>query len=47
MVNKGPIDKDETFNNAEKSAETGKVLKLAYCFHVCIGRAYVIKEIIV
>lgn len=29
IVNKGPIDKDGTFNNAEKPAETGKVLKLA------------------
>lgn len=27
-VNKGPIDKDGTFINAEKPAETGKVSKL-------------------
>ena len=46
-VNKGPIDKDGTFINAEKPAETGKVLKVARCFHVCIGRACLIKEVIV
>lgn len=36
-VNKGPIDKDGTFIKAKKPAETGKVLKLACCFHVYIG----------
>lgn len=33
--------------NAQKPAETGKVLKLAHCFHVSVGRACVIQEIIV
>lgn len=46
-VNKGPIDKNGTFINAEKPAETGKVLKVARCFHVCVGRVRLIKEIIV
>lgn len=37
--NKGPIDKDGTFINVGKPIETGKVLTLTHCLHMCIMSA--------
>lgn len=38
IVDKGPIDKDGTFNNAEKPAETGTLFPCVHRKSVCDQR---------